>query len=57
VADTMIAIEVVQHNNKAYNALDGTPATGRTVTLSGATFTQVEGDLQKTCFRNRDRPQ
>jgi predicted ester cyclase len=23
---------------------DGTPATGRTVTLPGATFTQVEGD-------------
>jgi steroid delta-isomerase-like uncharacterized protein len=47
VGDTgggLVAAQWVLHGTNTGTLPDGTPATGRTVTLPGATFTQVEGD-------------
>src|SRR3984957_7710748 len=46
VGDTgggLVATQWMLHGTNTGTLPDGTPATGRTVTLPGATFTQVEG--------------
>jgi steroid delta-isomerase-like uncharacterized protein len=46
VGDTgggLVAVQWVLHGTNTGTLPDGTPATGRTVTLPGATFTQVDG--------------
>jgi steroid delta-isomerase-like uncharacterized protein len=40
----LIATQWVLHGTNTGTLPDGTPATGRTVRLPGATFTQIEGD-------------
>jgi steroid delta-isomerase-like uncharacterized protein len=47
VGDTgggLVAVQWVLHGTNTGTLPDGTPATGRTITLPGASFTQVEGD-------------
>jgi steroid delta-isomerase-like uncharacterized protein len=47
VGDTgggLVALQWVLRGTNTGTLPDGTPATGRTVTLPGASFTQVEGD-------------
>jgi steroid delta-isomerase-like uncharacterized protein len=40
----LVAVQWVLRGTNTGTLPDGTPATGRTITLSGASFTQVEGD-------------
>ena len=40
----LVAVQWVLHGTNTGTLPDGTPATGRTITLPGASFTQVEGD-------------
>ncbi len=40
----LVATQWVLHGTNTGPYFDGTPPTGRTVTLPGASFTQVEGD-------------
>jgi steroid delta-isomerase-like uncharacterized protein len=47
VGDTgggLVAVQWVLRGTNTGTLPDGTPATGRTITLPGASFTQVEGD-------------
>ena len=47
VGDTgggLVAVQWVLHGTNTGTLPDGRPATGRTITLPGASFTQVEGD-------------
>jgi steroid delta-isomerase-like uncharacterized protein len=51
VGDTgggLVADQWVLHGTNTSTLPDGTPATGRTVTLPGATFTQVEEDKARS---------